>query len=76
MFTTIKPGDRVTIETKHGQKITGRAIMFNCAFKSWVLNTGGAHGTPSLATAANTIKVTPARCDGFAKQAAIINGGA
>lgn len=47
-FESIKPGDRVTIKTPHGSELTGRAVMFNTKFQTWVLNLGGAHGTPGL----------------------------
>jgi hypothetical protein len=55
----IRPGDSVTIVTRHGQKQTGRAVMRGPA--GWVLNLGGPHGTPGIATEENTIAVRKAR---------------
>lgn len=75
MFQSIKCGDRVTIKTPHGNELTGRAVMFNRKVGAWVLNLGGKHGTPGLADERNTIKIKKAKRDGFALQAAIINGG-
>ena len=74
MFKMIKPGDRVTITTPLGQERTGRAIMFNCKVGAWVLNMGGKHGTPGLATEKNTLAVKAARHDEFAAIASVING--
>ncbi len=53
----IRPGDRVTIVNRFGQQSTGRAVMKGPA--GWVLNMGGAHGTPAIATEENIIKVVP-----------------
>jgi hypothetical protein len=53
----IKHGDKVTIVSSTGQKITGRAVMFNPDIKAWVLNIGGGYGTPALADLSNVIKV-------------------
>lgn len=75
MFDTIQCGDRVTIVTPQGQERSGRAIMFNRKVGAWVLNLGGHHGIPGMATERNTIKVSKAKRDKFALQAAIINGG-
>lgn len=75
IFSSIECGDRVTIQTPHGNELTGRAVMFNRKVGAWVLNLGGRHGTPGLATERNTIKVAKAKRDKFAMQAAIINGG-
>ncbi len=54
-FHDIKPGDRVTIKTPHGQEISGRAVMKGP--HGWVLNLGGAHGRPGIATPENVVKV-------------------
>lgn len=75
MFDTIQCGDRVTINTPQGQERTGRAIMFNAKVGAWVLNLGGRHGIPGMATERNVIKVSKVKRDKFALQAAIINGG-
>lgn len=50
----IRAGDRVTIRTPHGNELTGKAVMRGPA--GWVLNLGGKHGTPGIATAANLVK--------------------
>jgi hypothetical protein len=75
MFDTIQCGDRVTIKTPQGQEVTGRAVMFNRKVGAWVLNLGGRHGIPGMACERNFIKVSKAKRDKFALQAAIINGG-
>jgi hypothetical protein len=59
LVDSIRNGDRVTIITRHGTKMTGRAVMKGPA--GWVLNLGGAHGTPGIATDENTIKVVPSK---------------
>jgi hypothetical protein len=51
------PGDRVTILTPHGQQRTGTVVMRGPY--GWVLNLGGKHGTPGIATDENIIKVVP-----------------
>lgn len=55
LFGSIEPGDRVTILTPRNQRATGRAVMRGPY--GWVLNMGGRHGTPGIATEANTIMV-------------------
>ena len=55
LFNKIRPGSRVTIVTRHGSKLTGRAVMRGPA--GWVLNLGGAHGTPGIASDENVIAV-------------------
>lgn len=55
----IRPGDRVTILTPHGQQRTGRAVMRGPA--GWVLNMGGKYGTPGIATNDNITKVSRPR---------------
>jgi hypothetical protein len=55
LFDKIRPRSRVTIVTPHGSKLTGRAVMRGPA--GWVLNLGGAHGTPGIATDDNVIAV-------------------
>lgn len=52
----ISPGQRVTIAGRHGQTQTGRVVMVfptHC-----VLNLGGAHGTPAVASDQNIVKVS------------------
>ena len=56
-FAEICRGDTVTFVTPHGNRITGKAVMFNRQTKCWVLNCGGAHGTPGLADVDNTCTV-------------------
>jgi hypothetical protein len=59
MFSTIQPGDRVTIVTPRGQEMTGRAVMKGPA--GWLLNVGGRYGTPALADEDNVVKVSKSR---------------
>ena len=56
MVDEIRPGDRVTIVDRFGQKRTGRAVM-RSSHGGWVLNMGGQHGTPAIADDKNTVKV-------------------
>lgn len=56
----IRPGDRVTILTPHGNQLTGRAVMRSSS-GGWVLNLGGRHGTPGIATEENIIRVKLAK---------------
>ena len=58
MLEHIRFGDRVTIRDRFGQERTGRAVMRGPS--GWVLNMGGRHGTPAIATDENITKV-PAR---------------
>ena len=63
-FDSIRPGSRVTIMVPAGigragveyKPKTGKAVMRGPA--GWVLNMGGAHGTPGIATPENTVKVS------------------
>jgi hypothetical protein len=51
----VRHGCRVTIVTPQGQQRTGRAVMRGPA--GWVLNMGGKHGTPGIASDKNIIRV-------------------
>jgi hypothetical protein len=61
---SIKDGDRVTILVpaglgRNGQEwkaATGRAVMHS-SNGGWVLNMGGKHGTPGIATQENTVRI-------------------
>jgi hypothetical protein len=55
LVDAIQTGDRVTIVNRFGQQRTGRAVMRGPY--GWVLNMGGAHGTPGIATDANVVAV-------------------
>jgi hypothetical protein len=55
LVDTIRPGCRVTIVNRFGQQSTGRAVMRGTY--GWVLNMGGRHGTPAIASADNTVAV-------------------
>jgi hypothetical protein len=57
ILEAIRSGDRVTIVDRFGKERTGRAVMLGPY--GWVLNMGGAHGTPAVATADNIVKVSP-----------------
>lgn len=62
--STIKNGDRVTILVPAGigrngvewTQRTGKAVMYS-SNGGWVLNMGGKHGTPGIATEENTVKI-------------------
>jgi hypothetical protein len=51
----IQAGSRVTIVDRFGKQRTGRAVMRGPA--GWVLNMGGKHGTPAIASAENVVAV-------------------
>ena len=57
LFSGIKNGSQVGVVTPHGGILQGRAVMHNARQRCWVLNLGGAHGTPGIADAFNTIYV-------------------
>lgn len=67
ILDAIKAGDRVTINVYVGmgrdgaeyKPKTGRAVMRGPL--GWVLNMGGPHGTPAVATEANILKVKGSR---------------
>lgn len=59
ILDTIRAGTRVTIVNRFGQRRTGRAVMRGPA--GWVINLGGRHGTPAIATEENIVKVRQAR---------------
>jgi hypothetical protein len=52
----IRAGDRVTIAAAHGEA-TGRAQGLLLFPSHVVLNMGGKHGRPAVATAANIVRV-------------------
>jgi len=53
----IRPGDRVVIITPQNQNVTGRAVMRNRAQGCWVLNAGGPHGRPVIASEENIVSI-------------------
>ncbi len=63
LLEAIRPGDKVTILVHAGgigknidwKPKTGRAVMRGPA--GWVLNMGGKHGTPGIATIENLVAV-------------------
>jgi hypothetical protein len=59
MVANLRPGDRVTIVTPHGQKVRGRAVI--CSGTHAALNLGGKHGRPGVVTPRNVVSVSPAR---------------
>lgn len=61
LFDAIRPGDRVTIVNRFGQQQTGRATIINRKDDVVVLNMGGPHGTPGIATRENVVRVVPGK---------------
>lgn len=61
LFAKIKHGSSVTILTPHRQTRSGRAVMIGDY--GWVLDMGGAHGTPGMASEANVMSVRAPRDD-------------
>jgi hypothetical protein len=57
LFSLITAGARVTIVNRFGQEHTGRAVMRGP--HGWVLNMGGPHGRPGIASDENVTKVSP-----------------
>ena len=55
----IRPGDRVTILTPQGQRVSGRAVL--CYAGHITCNAGGRYGRPIVATADNIVRIQPAR---------------
>lgn len=55
LVDTIRAGCRVTIVDRFGKQRTGRAVMKGP--HGWVLNMGGKHGTPGIASDANITNV-------------------
>jgi hypothetical protein len=62
LMAQVGPGDRVTIRTSQGQERSGRVVMRGTY--GWVLNLGGPHGTPGIATAENIVRVKQAKNPG------------
>lgn len=56
-FGRITHGSAVTIRTPQGQAVTGRATLYNATQNCWVLNMGGKHGRPGIATPDNLVAV-------------------
>lgn len=54
-YDLIGPGALVTIVNRFDQTSKGRAVMLGPA--GWVLNMGGRHGTPAIATPSNVVSV-------------------
>jgi len=65
LFATIQAGSKVTIRTPQGQERTGTAVMKGGSPQAptgdWVLDMGGKHGTPGMATPSSVVKVTKGR---------------
>lgn len=56
LVDTIRSGDTVIIITPHGARLKGRAVM-RSSTGGWVINLGGRHGTPAIATDSNVVDV-------------------
>lgn len=60
LYSQIRPRDRVTIVSRRdGKKSTGTAVMKGPG--GWVLNMGGKHGRPALASEENVVAVRSGR---------------
>ncbi len=59
LIDLVGPRDRVTIVDRFGVERTGTAVMRGPA--GWVLNMGGRHGTPAIASDENITKVKKAK---------------
>jgi hypothetical protein len=54
----IRPGDRVTIMSRHGSRLSGRASMRDRQTGGWTLDMGGGPGTPGRANDENIIAIS------------------
>jgi hypothetical protein len=54
-YSDIYVGARVTVVDRFGKEHSGRAVMLGPA--GWVLNMGGAHGRPQIASMTNFVRV-------------------
>ena len=69
-FSTIRPGDSVTIMVYAGmgregaewKQKSGRAVFYGD--HGWVLDMGGRYGTPGIATLTNTVSIRRRSADG------------
>jgi len=61
VVSQIRNGDRVTIKTRFGKEITGKARIFNREQNLWVLNMGGTNGTPGIADEKNIVAINGKR---------------
>lgn len=59
LIDTVRHGDRVTIVDRFGKQRTGSAVMRGP--HGWVLNMGGKHGTPGIASDENVTRVSRKR---------------
>jgi hypothetical protein len=57
LVDAIRAGCRVTIVDRFGVQRTGRAVMRGPA--GWVLNMGGRHGTPAIASDPSIVQTSP-----------------
>ena len=55
LHAAVGPGDRITIVDRFGAERTGSVVMRNQF--GFVLNMGGRHGTPGLASPDNIVKI-------------------
>ena len=69
LFDSIRFGDRVTIVNRFGQERTGKATIHNREADLWVLNMGGPHGTPGIATRENVTRVKAGRRNPYGPRA-------
>lgn len=71
LYDQISPGKTVSIQTKHGL-FKGRVVMLGPA--GWVLDLGGQHGTPGIASAENVVAVSGVKPDSKAARDFIKKG--
>lgn len=56
LLPLLRPGDRATIATPHGQELSGRVVMKFATHA--VLNLGGKFGRPGIADDSNLLRVS------------------
>ena len=66
-MSKIQRGDRVTIVDRFGKEHSGKAVMPS-SYGGWVLNMGGPHGTPAIASDENVTRVKKGRVKTWLKE--------
>jgi hypothetical protein len=59
LLAALRPGDRATLLTAHGQEQSGRVVMKFATHA--VLNLGGKHGKPGVVDARNIVRIKLAK---------------
>ena len=63
LIDCVEPGDTVWILSRFGVEHKGKAVMRSSMPDTWVLNMGGRHGRPGLASDKNVTRVIKPKKD-------------